>query len=80
MESTMFQSLSRVEAIQVHNKMSEDILHAFEVGANLILQNYDVPLEELFVAYRKALKEIGFGHIPIGDAMKMLNINMIREK
>jgi hypothetical protein len=74
MNSAPFQSLSRAEAIQMHKLVGDEILKAFEVGMNMMLQNYDEPFDVLFEEFKKALAEIGFENLPISQAAGMLTI------
>jgi len=69
---TQFQSLSRAEAIQMCEHVAKAILHAYEAGFNVAANNYDSPLDDLFIAHRDALDSLGFGHIAIGGALSVL--------
>lgn len=71
-----FQSLSLQESIALHRLVGGAILNAYQVGMNVVLERYDKPLDDLLEGHRDALKELGFGHLPVGEAMGMLAISL----
>ncbi|MDA3807261.1 MAG: hypothetical protein PF440_05025 [Thiomicrorhabdus sp.] len=75
-----FQSLSRCEAAQLCEAVTSTILSAYQAGFNVVANNYDKDLECLFMAHREALEAIGFGHIPISDALSMIKFGIRMEE
>jgi hypothetical protein len=75
-----FQSLSRCEAAQLCEAVTSTILNAYQAGFNVAANNFDKDLDDLFEAHRDALKAIGFGHIPLNEALSMIKLGIRRNR
>ncbi len=46
---------------------------------NVVTNNYNAPFDDLFIAHKNALTELGFGNISFNDSMEMIKFSMQRE-
>ena len=72
---TDYQSLSACEAMDLHRRVSQDVIDAYRAGINLILATYDGPLEDLMKANKKALEAIGF-YVTTEEAANFLTLRL----
>lgn len=74
-----FQSLSRCEAEQMCHAITNTILNAYITGLNVVANNYDKPLDDLFTAHRDALIDLGFSNISFKEAISMIEFSVKEE-
>ena len=55
-----FQSLSRAEAIDMHKKFGQAVIHAYKVGLYVASVAEGMPIHALLSANKTALDELGF--------------------